>query len=164
MHRLLLVSWVSLVACGDPTITDPCPGQRTCPGGACCDEQYPYNCGTQCYTAPCGPTEVTCIHVDRTDGCYGGKWTGTVTGTGAPGGTVTFDILDHAITVTAPGAGTGTIDCPTGIGSFTLSGTPGYTFKGVWRHTDYEGDRISNQTWNANSSSASGTWDALRIE
>lgn len=113
---------------------------------------------------PCGPTEVTCIHVDRTDGCYGGKWQGTITGTGAPGGSLTFDILQHAITVTVPGSGTGTIDCDTGIGTFTLSGTSMITFHGTWRHTESQGDRISDATWNGTSSTVTGTWDALRIE
>lgn len=163
MHRLLLVSSLSLLGCGN-SISDPCPGQRTCPGGSCCDEQYPYNCGDKCYTAPCGPTEVTCIHVDRTDGCYGGKWTGTLTGTGAPGSTVTFDILNKAITATAPAAGSGSIDCDTGMGIWVTTGNPKYTFQGTFMHTESQGDRISNATWSAAGVAGNGTWDALRIE
>jgi hypothetical protein len=164
--RVGLVLCFPLLACGDPTITDPCPGQRTCPGEVCCDEQYPYNCGDQCYTTPCGPTQVTCIHVDLTDGCYGGKWSGTISGTGSPGGNVTFTIFEKTITASLP-AGLGNIDCSTGAGSWTsTSGTTTYTFHGTFRHTDDQGDRISNATWAASGSGAtgSGTWDALRIE
>src|SRR5689334_18269951 len=127
--RLVWLAWVPLaVGCGDPTITDPCPGQKTCPGGACCDNTY--LCGNQCFTTPCGPTQVTCINVSLTDGCYGGHWQGTLSGTGAPGSNITFDISSHIITASAPLAGAGNIDCDTGIGSWTTSGNPSYTFHG----------------------------------
>src|SRR4051812_47002809 len=116
MRARLLLLCIPLSACSSTSISDPCPGQRTCPNVNCCDNQYPYNCGDQCYTAPCGPTEVTCIHVDRTDGCYGGKWSGTTSG--GTSGAVAFDIFNHTITATSPVSGTGTIDCDTGIGSW----------------------------------------------
>jgi hypothetical protein len=137
---------------------------RACPGGSCCPDGYTYLCGASCYQQPCGDEQVTCINVDRTDGCYGGKWRGTLAGTNAPGSAVEFDINDHVITATQPAAGTGTIDCDTGVGSWTTTGATSYTFRGSFRHTEFDGDRISGATWTATGASASGTWDALRVD
>ena len=165
MRAVVLALCVPLLGC-EPSITDPCPGMRACPGGSCCPDGYTYLCGDRCYQQPCGTEQVTCINVDRTDGCYGGKWYGTLAGSNAPGGNVEFEIFEHVITAKSPFAGTGTIDCDSGAGSWssTNSGTT-YTFSGAWRHTDTEGDRISGATWTASGSgSGSGTWDALRVD
>ncbi|HTL35702.1 MAG TPA: hypothetical protein VL326_21380 [Kofleriaceae bacterium] len=161
--RGVLLLCVAMVGCGDPTITDPCPGKITCPGGACCPDGYTYLCGDQCYQSPCGPAQVTCINVDLTDGCYGGVWTGTFSG---PGGNLQFTINEHVISATAPGNGTGSIDCDTGLGTWmTTSGTSSYKFTGTFRHTETQGDRISNATWMMTSGgTGNGTWDALRTQ
>jgi len=160
MRWVVIVMCCSAIAC-EPTITDPCPGQRTCPDEVCCDVGFPYHCGTQCFQQPCGGDQVTCVNVDRTDGCYGGNWKGSFAG-GGSGGTLQFDISEHAINVTMPGPGTGTIDCDSGAGSFSVSAS-GYRFTGTWMHTDSQGDRISGATF-VGDGSATGTWEALRIE
>ena len=167
-----------VVMCGatgcEPTITDPCPGQRTCPGDVCCETGYPYQCGTQCFRDPCGPDQRTCINVDRTDGCYGGVWKGSYTGTHTPtggsgqpiSGAIQFDVSDHMIVVTQPSGGSGSLDCDSGNGSFTVSGTMPYMFRGTWMHTESRGDMITSATFSLMNSdgTASGTWEAVRIE
>jgi hypothetical protein len=169
--------WVLAVAFAigcEPTITDPCPGKRACPDHVCCEVGFPYHCGTQCFQQPCGNDVVTCVNVDRTDGCYGGVWKGSFTGTFRPtgggmqsiGGELRFDINEHVIVGSQPSSGTGSIDCDTGVGSWTVSGNMPYRFSGTWMHTETQGDRISGAEFSYTSTdgSADGTWEALRIE
>src|SRR5689334_12524165 len=98
MRWVVLFAGSVLVAC-EPSITDPCPGQRTCPDDVCCAEGFPYHCGTQCYQTPCGAGQTTCINVDRTDGCYGGLWKGGFTGS-VFSGAVQFDVFQHVVNAT----------------------------------------------------------------
>jgi len=158
----------------DPTITDPCPGQLSCPGEQCCASGYPYHCGTQCYAAPCGAGQITCVSAERTDGCYGGTWSGSYTGLYHPAGggmltlsgSMMFEITNHALTSTMPSGGTGSIDCSSGVGSLTLPATSAQplVFTGTWMHTSDMGDKIMSATMSATSGTVDGgTWTAVRI-
>lgn len=173
--RRVIVMMVSGFAAGcEPTITDPCPGQRTCPNSVCCDVGFPYQCGTSCFPQPCGSGQVTCVNVDRTDGCYGGTWSGSYSGTYTPTGgggqpvtgALRFDISNAVIVVSEPSSATGTIDCESGVGTWTASGSMPLVFRGTWMHTESNGDKISDATISLTNSdgSATGTWDAVRIE
>jgi hypothetical protein len=174
MRWLVSAAVVLGVGCGDPTITDPCPGMLTCPDENCCPSGFPYHCGTQCFPQPCTGTQLTCVSPSRTDGCYGGTWNGSYSGTFMPAGggmmaisgSIVFDITSHAISASQPASGTGTIDCETGIGTWTLSTglSPQLVFHGVWMHTSDMGDKIGSPTITAaTGGTASGTWSAVRI-
>ena len=91
------------------------------------------------------------------DGVYAGSFTGTqfVSGTcsGALTGSLGFSVQGSTITVTVPGAGSGTLDPNTGMASFPTGGIGGQNV-----NCSFGGILLPNQSGPA---SASGAWSCL---
>jgi hypothetical protein len=90
------------------------------------------------------------------DGTYVGNFTGTQFVSACPGGagisgSLGFSVQGSTITVTGPGAGTGTLDPETGVATFQ----PGSGIGGPNVTCSFGGILLPNQTGPA---SASGTW------
>jgi hypothetical protein len=109
------------------------------------------------------------------DGTYSGSFTGTQFVTNACpstiNGSIGFTVQDGSITVTMPGAGSGTLDTTTGIASFQPGGIGGSNVSCAFGGTllpSQTGPASGSGTWSCSSfgagsrfNSANGTWSAM---